>query len=141
MNMGFKNFFSFNPQKTVLAIFLIILAPLPFFVILMGGFAPPILILLAISSLIHGFNNAPVVVLLAILFFIIHALFAYLVSCAINRIIGKITQEKSFQWIIISVLAVILVVISFSHIYGISDVGGGFHRLNISELFLQWTKP
>jgi hypothetical protein len=147
MNMGFKNFFSFNPQKIVLAIFLIIFAPLPFFAVLFIGFAPPITLLLLTLpyiSLIHTSTNPPEalgIVLVGILFFIVHALFAYLVSCIINWIMGKITQEKSFQWFVVSVLAIILVVFSFSHIYGIGDVGGGFQRSNISELFFQWTKP
>ena|SRR3989344_3365821 len=139
--MGFKNFFSFNPQKIILAIFLIIFAPLPFFIFVMAGFAPPIFILFVINPLIHSSTNAPVVVLLAILFFIIHALFAYLISCIMNLILRKITEKESFQWIIISIIAIILVVISFSHIYSIGDVGGGFQRPNISELFLSWTKP
>jgi hypothetical protein len=138
--MGFKNFFIFNPQKIILALFLIIFAPLPFFVFMMVGWAPPILTLLIIPPLIHNSTNALLIIALAIIFFIIHAFFAYFISCIINWILGKLTQEKLFQWIIISILAIILVVISFSHIYGIGDVGGGFQRPNISELFLQWTK-
>ncbi|MBP9749403.1 MAG: hypothetical protein KBD21_01615 [Candidatus Pacebacteria bacterium] len=138
--MGFKNFFAFNLQKIILTLLLIIFAPLPFFVFVMAGWAPPILILLFIPSLIHTSTNALLTIALGILFFIIHALFAYLISCIINWILGKISQEKSFQRVTISILAIILVAISFSNIYGIGDVGGGFHRPNIYEIFFQWTK-
>ncbi len=138
--MGFKEFFSFNIQKIILTIFLIVFAPLPFFVVAFAGFAPPILTLLMIPTLISQ-SNFLMLSLLAILFFVIHALFAYLIACIIIWIFGKITKEKSTQWILISILLVILVVASFFHIYGIGDIGGGFQRPNIYDLFFKWTKP
>lgn len=139
--MGLKNFFSLNLQKITLSLFLIIFAPLPFYVFLMAGWAPPILILLVLLFLVHNSTSALLAIVLGILSFIIHALFAYLISCIINWILWKTVQKKSFQWIIILSLVIILVVISFSHIYGIADAGGGFQRPNISDLFLKWTKP
>ena len=135
--MGFKEFFSFNLQKIISTIFLIIFAPLPFFVVALGGLAPPILILLVIPV----FSMNPLMVVLLGLFFVIHALFAYLISCIIIWIFGKITREKYIQWILISILLVILVVASFFHIYGIGDAGGGFQKPNILDLFFNWTKP
>jgi len=81
------------------------------------------------------------IILLALLFFVIHSIFAYLVACIIVWIFGKITQQKQIQWILISMLIIVLVVISFFHIYGIGDVGGGFQKPNILDLFFKWTKP
>ena len=138
--MGFKEFFSFNLQKIILSIFLIIFAPLPFFVIAFAGFAPPILTLLMIPAL-GSQSNFLILSLFAILFFVIHALFAYLIASIIIWIFGKITQEKSIQWILISILLVILVVASFFYIYTIGDVGGGIQKANIYDLFFKWTKP
>jgi len=65
--MGFKEFFSFNIQRIILTIFLIVFASLPFFVVAFGGFAPPILILLMIPALISQ-SNFLMLSLLAILF-------------------------------------------------------------------------
>lgn len=138
--MGFKEFFSFNLQKIILSIFLIIFASLPFFVVVLVGFAPPILILLMINALISQ-SNFLMLSLLAILFFVIHVLFAYLIACIIIWIFRKITKEKSTQWILISILLVILVVASFFHIYVFADVGGTLHNPNIYDLFFEWTKP
>ena len=139
--MGFKEFVSFNLQKIILSIFLIIFAPLPFFGIVMVGFAPPILFLLAIPNLMQSSTNPLILILLVLLFFVIHAISAYLIACIIVLIFGKITQNKQIQWTLISISLIILVIASLFNIYGIGDVGGGFQKPNILDLFFEWTKP
>ena len=63
----FKEFISFNLQKITLKIFLILFAPLPLYALVLGGIAPPILLLLIVPAI--GIRLG----IIALLFFIIHA--------------------------------------------------------------------
>jgi len=100
----------------------------------MMGYAPPLYFLLVIPAL----GENPAFMIIALLLFAVHALFAYLVACIAVWIVRKISHDKRIQWAIISLLLVALFGSSFFHIYGIWDAGGGFQRPNIVNLF-SWT--
>ena len=134
MPVGFRRLISFSRQKAILSIFLIVFSPLPFCGIVMMGFAPPLYFLLVIPAV----GGKPAFAIIALLLFMVHALFAYFVACIVVWLVKKTSHDRQIQWAIISLLLVALFTSSFFCIYGIADVGGGFQRANIVKLF-SWT--
>jgi hypothetical protein len=132
--MSFKEFFLFNKQKLVLLLFLAFFAPLPFFILFAGGFAPPASILVYFLSP----EGNTVLSLVSMVAWLIATLFAYLISCFMLWIIRKITTEKRTQWIIVVVFGLLLTMISFfTPLYYIGDIGGGEHKMSSYDMCVQ----
>lgn len=142
--MGFKEFISSNPRKSILTILLIIFAPLPFYNLFMIGFAPPILDILVIPLAFSETGNvqgSPINMSAASILLISFAIFtilAYLIACIIMLIFERFTKNTKTHWILILILSIILVVASFFDIYyvGVFSMNSqsGFGKANILDL-------
>ena len=125
-----KNFLILNPKKIILTIFLIFFAPIPLFLLFAFVSQPPIKYLLGLTLVTTVLAG-----IFTILIFVITSFFAYIISCSVDWILVKITQEKNIQFSILSILIIILITASFFDIYFSGDIGGGSERFNIYDVF------
>lgn len=133
--MGFKEFIHLDSKKLFLLIILTLFAPLPMYLLVVVGLAPPISILVfAFQMLTSTSSPSPLLALISIGLFIIHILITYLLVCFLMWLLTKITKNNLAHWTILGVIALILIIISFGRIYPLGDVGGGRNICNLSEI-------
>ncbi len=131
--MGFKQFISFDLQKIVLLISLVLFAPLPFFFLIIAGIAPPILFFF----IIRGSNlGTPITALIILLLLFAHILLAYIIACLIAWTVRKMVPENNKQWIAICVFIALLILCAFTmKIYIGAGPGGGSSTFSFLDMF------
>jgi len=124
--MGIRDFLRINLQKLILFLFVIIFAPIPFYILFVFGLFPPIYFLVAFFANFF---------ILHLILFILHSLIAYFFVCLICQGLSEKNQNKLLQWIIIGIIIILLIVLSFFNIYFMGNVGGSSSSFNILEIF------
>lgn len=140
--MKIKKFLGINRAKLILFAALSLLAPIPFWGIFYISLVPPIHSLVTtIAVLFQTFSDGLFYLVLGLLFLVATAgqlFLAYLIACAIDRIILQRSAPEKQTAITIMIIAV-LALLSFAPIFSFRDAGGGSGHKNIIGLISDFT--
>lgn len=139
---NWKEFFK-DKQKALLFLIFILFFPVPFYIIIVAGILPAGvfycgLFLLLIKIISHPLEKNIIFTLLALLsdtIFIV--LISYLFRFLINKtakIVTILTDKKTLQWLLVTTICTVLILISLNFTYAIADAGGGGESFTLYEL-------
>ena len=135
--MKFIEFIKPNRFKIFLTSALIIVGPVPIYLLVLMGFLPPAVFLLGlVQSLARGEFGA---VLFFLIVFLIHLIITHIISSILfyvfNGIRESLNKNNIFLWSLISIFIICLSIFSLTSIYSIGLVSSGTESGNIFHFY------
>jgi hypothetical protein len=123
--------FSFNKYKLLIAVVIIFCIPLPIFIFVALGFAPPIIFAIWIFT-------SDWMIVMALPLLIVYGFSSYVMACLIYRFLTKKIRDenKIHRIVLISSLLILFLSFFIPNVF-IGDIGGGQHIGTIYEFILE----